>query len=67
MQAGTVDHMSGVNASAPDRLVVTLAHPDCEFYLRTKPPNEPPTTLPHTTGPEPVTSRWASHALGRRW
>jgi ABC-type transport system substrate-binding protein len=35
MQAGTAEHLSGVDASAPDRLVVTLAHPDCEFYLRT--------------------------------
>jgi oligopeptide transport system substrate-binding protein len=35
MQTGTADHMSGVDATAPDRLVVALAHSDCEFYLRT--------------------------------
>ncbi len=35
MQAGTANSLSGVDASDPAKLVVTLSTPNCEFYLRT--------------------------------
>lgn len=35
MQAGTATELSGVDASDPAKLVVTMSAPNCEFYLRT--------------------------------
>jgi oligopeptide transport system substrate-binding protein len=34
-QAGTATDLTGVNATNPNQLVVTLTKPDCEFMLRT--------------------------------
>jgi oligopeptide transport system substrate-binding protein len=38
MQAGTAKTLSGVDASDPAKLKVTLAEPNCEFFLRTNHP-----------------------------
>lgn len=35
MQAGTATSLSGVDATDPAKLVVTMSEPNCEFYLRT--------------------------------
>lgn len=37
-QAGSAPEMTGVNATNPNQVVVTLAKPDCEFELRTNHP-----------------------------
>jgi oligopeptide transport system substrate-binding protein len=38
MQAGTAQQLSGVNATDPNSLVVSLKEPNCEFELRTAHP-----------------------------
>ncbi len=38
MQAGTAKTLSGVDASDPAKLKVTLSEPNCEFFLRTNHP-----------------------------
>jgi oligopeptide transport system substrate-binding protein len=38
LQGGSATEMSGVNATNPNQLVVTLTQPDCEFELRTNHP-----------------------------
>jgi oligopeptide transport system substrate-binding protein len=35
MQAGTAKQLSGVDATDPAKLVVTLTEPNCEFFMRT--------------------------------
>jgi oligopeptide transport system substrate-binding protein len=48
MQAGTATSMSGLDASDPATLVVSLTAPNCEFYLRTYHPVLSP--VPSTAG-----------------
>lgn len=49
MQAGTANQLGGVNASDPNRLVVDLKEPNCEFAMRTAHPALSP--VPTTAGP----------------
>ncbi|MHA6796589.1 peptide ABC transporter substrate-binding protein [Pseudonocardia bannensis] len=51
MQSGAATQLTGVDASNPDRLVVTLTKPDCEFELRTNHPvySPVPTAVGATT------------------
>jgi oligopeptide transport system substrate-binding protein len=48
MQAGTATSLSGVDATDPAKLVVTLSQPNCEWYLRTVHPVLSP--VPSTAG-----------------
>lgn len=48
MQAGTANALSGVDATNPNQLKVTLSKPDCEFELRTYHPALSP--VPSTAG-----------------
>lgn len=62
MQAGTATSMSGVDASDPAKLVVTLTEPNCEFYLRTYHPVLSP--IPSTAGSPATNTAYVEQPIG---
>jgi oligopeptide transport system substrate-binding protein len=62
MQAGTATTLSGVDASDPAKLVVKLADPNCEFYLRTFHPVFSP--VPSTAGAPASNTAYVEAPIG---
>lgn len=62
MQAGTATTLSGVDASDPAKLVVTLSDPNCEFYLRTFHPVFSP--VPSTAGSPTTNTAYVDQPIG---
>jgi oligopeptide transport system substrate-binding protein len=62
MQAGTATEMSGLDASKPDTFKVTLAEPNCEFYLRTYHPVFSP--MPSTAGSPATNAAFVDQPIG---
>jgi oligopeptide transport system substrate-binding protein len=62
MQAGTATSLSGVDASDPAKLVVTLSDPNCEFYLRTFHPVFSP--VPSTAGSPTSNPAYVDQPIG---
>jgi oligopeptide transport system substrate-binding protein len=62
MQAGTATTLSGVDATDPAKLVVKLAEPNCEFYLRTFHPVFSP--VPSTAGAPGTNTAYVEAPIG---
>ncbi|TDV47081.1 peptide ABC transporter substrate-binding protein [Actinophytocola oryzae] len=62
MQAGTATSLSGVDATDPAKLVVKLADPNCEFYLRTFHPVFSP--VPSTAGSPTSNPAYVEQPIG---
>lgn len=62
MQAGTATSLSGVDASDPAKLVVTMSEPNCEFYLRTFHPVFSP--VPSTAGTPTSNPAYVEQPIG---
>ncbi|MFC4853193.1 peptide ABC transporter substrate-binding protein [Actinophytocola glycyrrhizae] len=62
MQAGTANALSGVDASDPAKLVVTLTDPNCEWYLRTFHPVFSP--VPSTAGAPSTNTAYVEAPIG---
>lgn len=62
MQAGTAKAMSGVDASDPAKLVVKLADPNCEFFLRTNHPVYSP--VPTAAGDPATNTAYVEQPIG---
>ncbi|HEY0451167.1 ABC transporter substrate-binding protein [Actinophytocola sp.] len=62
MQAGTANAMSGVDASDPNKLVVKLAEPNCEFFLRTNHPVYSP--VPKSAGSPSTNPAFVNAPIG---
>ncbi len=62
MQAGTATTLSGLDASDPAKLVVTLKDPNCEFYLRTYHPVFSP--VPSTAGSPTTNTAYVEQPIG---